>query len=312
MRLAVIYNPVAGSNRRERRYQQLLNLLRQNGHQLTIFKTNEPGDGTREAQRALEEGCEALLTVGGDGTINEVIQALAGTGIPLAVYPAGTTNVWCKQIGVSANPKEVVKTINAGICRKVDLGKLEGRYFLLMVGVGLDGEITRAIDLKLKKRVGKIAYALAALRLGLFFRPGTAKIRLHLAEDTPKVLELKTALVIVTNTERYAIMKLAREARMDDGLLEVLAFKEKNFWSRFSRAFSIVLSQTERDKQVKRFRVRQVQIEMERSVALQVDGDAHGQTGLQPLTIECVPAALTVIVPQEAASRLFRHAVNPE
>lgn len=308
MRLAVVINPAAGGARRLNRPARLMKQLRRAGHEITLYTTTKPGDGTLLAQQALAEGAEVVVAVGGDGTVNEVVQGMAGSKIPLAVYPAGTTNVWCKQVGMPFNPRRAAEVISNGPRRLIDLGRADEQYFLLMTGIGLDGEITHAIDLELKKKIGKLAYALAALRLGLHFQSSDVNIVLDPGSAHPRYLKLRSSMIIVTNAERYAVMKLAPEAQLDDGQLELLIFNEKNIWSRFRRAFSLITSRSEHDPHIERYQVHQALIEVGNSVGVQIDGDPQGHTGPLPLDIRCVPAALSVIVPWRAPAKLFTQA----
>lgn len=308
MQIAVIFNPVAGSGKKSHRAIRLINELRLQGHAVTVYRTQRPGDATLLAQQAISEGAETVVAVGGDGTVNEVIQGMVGSDVAMAVYPAGTTNVWCKQVKMPTDLRRAASVIADAPRQKIDLGRANERYFLLMTGIGLDGEITQAVNLQLKKKIGKAAYALAALSAGLRFRPVTANIVLHLNEnDEAQEVHLKTGMIIVTNTERYAVMKLAREARLDDGKLDIIVFQEKNFLSRLRRAISLITSSSERDPNIERYRVSQASIEMEKSVGFQIDGDPIGKTERQPMAIECVPSALNMVIPQKAPAYLFTH-----
>jgi diacylglycerol kinase (ATP) len=305
MKIAIIHNPVAGSGKRNNRASRLIVKLTEAGHAVRTYTTGKPGDATTLAQQAIFEGAEVVVAAGGDGTVNEVIQGMVGSEVPLAVYPAGTTNVWCKQVKMPRNPRRAAGVIGGGLRRQIDLGRANNRYFLLMTGIGLDGEITQAVDLKLKKRIGKAAYALAAVQAGLRFRAVPITLELDDLDGQMRSVTTRTGMVIVTNTERYAVMKLAREAQMDDGQLEILVFKEKNFFSRLRRAVSLLTSSCDRDPNIERYRVRHVRIEVANSVGMQIDGDPTGYTDAAPLNIECIPAALKVIVPANVPSRYF-------
>lgn len=309
MKTAVIFNPTAGNARHQKRIKQLQKNLISFGHELDLLSTGGPGDATRLANQAVNNGIELVLAIGGDGTINEVIQGMAGSQVPLAVYPAGTTNVWCKQVGMPVDPKRAARIISWGPRRLVDLGLADGRYFLLMAGIGIDAEVTRAIDLELKKRLGKFAYVVQALRLGFLFRGTTARIVLEPGSTTERTVLMRTSMVVITNAERYAIVKLAPEAQVDDGQLELLVFQGSNPWDRVIGALSVLFNLSEHISTVKRFRVRRAKIETYPPVAVQLDGDPTGAAGPKPLEITCVPAALRVVVPVKAPAHLFSHHV---
>ena len=308
MKIAIIYNPTAGGAHRFNRPARLVTHLRRDGHTVKIYETSRPGEATELSQQALFDQAEVVVAVGGDGTVNEVIQGLAGSDIPLAVYPAGTTNVWCKQVKMPLNPHRAARIIGQGSFKLIDLGRANEQYFLLMTGIGLDGEISHAVNLELKKKIGKLAYALAAVRLGLRFRG--SYVNLVLNPDTAQAIRLRlhTSLIIVTNTERYAVMRLAREAQLDDGQLELLVFDEKSMFNRFQQLYSVVTNHSERNPDIQRYRVQRAIIETEKSFGVQIDGDPQGHTNTtRPLDISCIPAMLRVIVPKNVAPQLFSH-----
>lgn len=305
MRIAIILNPAAGGSRHKKRVAELCQQLQSFGHELQMMETAGPGDASRLSREAIRDGSDLVLAVGGDGTINEVIQGMAGSGVPLAMYPAGTTNVWCKQVGMPVNPKKAAAIIAEGPRRAVDLGLAQGRYFLLMVGIGFDAEVTQGVNLELKRKWGKLAYVMEALRLGFLFRGTTARIVLEPGSAVEQTVLTHTSMVVVTNAERYAIVKLAPEAQVDDGQLELLIMQEKHFWDRIFAAISVLFNLGDRFPKIKRFRVRRAKIETYPPVAVQLDGDPTGKVISKPFEVCCVPAALNVVVPERAPSHLF-------
>ena len=296
---------MAGSFRRRNRVRQLQSCLREYGHVISLLGTTAPGDATKLAKGAVADGADIVLAVGGDGTINEVIQGLAGSNIPLAVYPAGTTNVWCNQIGMPTDPYQAAQVIHAGPRHTIDLGLAGDRYFLLMAGIGIDAEVTRSVNLELKRRFGMLAYALTALRLGFAFPRTLAYIVLEPGSPQERSFHSQFSLIVVTNAERYAIVKLAPEAQIDDGQLELLVFQSTTPLNRFVGVISVLFDLGQGVAHVKRYRVRRAQIQTYPSVAVQLDGDAAGVIDANPLEISCIHAALHVIVPATAPAHLF-------
>lgn len=305
MQIAVIFNPTAGGSRHKRRIVKLRQQLQTYGHELRLMETTGPGDATRLSRIAINDGCDLILAVGGDGTINEVIQGMAGSKVPLAMYPAGTTNVWCKQVGMPVNPQKAAAIIANGPRRNVDLGLAQGRYFLLMVGIGIDAEVTQAVNLELKRKLGKLAYVVEALRLGFLFRGTTARIVLEPGSALERTVLARTSMVVVTNAERYAVIKLAPEAQVDDGQLELLIVQGRFFWDSAMAAISVLFNLGDRFPKIKRFRVQRAKIETNPPVAIQLDGDPTRSLSTKPLEISCVPAALKVVVPEKAPDHLF-------
>ncbi len=172
--MAVIFNPVAGARRRAH-FRAVIERLRAAGRDPVIAETSGPGDAGKLAAALRGEGVDRLLVAGGDGTINEAVNGLAGLAAPpeLAVLPLGTANVLAHEIGMAGDADAVAETALAGHARPITLGEVSGRRFLLMAGVGLDAHVVAGLDTGLKRRLGKGAYAWSfARRLFDFPFPG--------------------------------------------------------------------------------------------------------------------------------------------
>jgi YegS/Rv2252/BmrU family lipid kinase len=162
-RLAVIYNPTAGPRRR-RRFAAGLALLSAAGAVARVLATERRGDAERFAAAAASDGsADAIVAAGGDGTINEVINGMAGSGLPLGLMPLGTANVLAAELGIAVNPGAVAGAIAGGAVRRIHLGRCNGRYFVMMAGVGLDAHVVAAIKPRLKRAFGKLAYVAEGL-----------------------------------------------------------------------------------------------------------------------------------------------------
>ncbi len=165
MRMAVIFNPVAGA-RGHGRLQAVIERLRAVGCDPVIAETRGRGDAGRLAAALGGEGVERLLVAGGDGTINEAVNGMAGLAVSpeLAILPLGTANVLAHEIGLARDVDAVAETALAGEARAITLGEVSGRRFLLMAGVGLDAHVVAGLDGGLKRRLGKGAYVWSFVR----------------------------------------------------------------------------------------------------------------------------------------------------
>ncbi|PWR18850.1 diacylglycerol/lipid kinase family protein [Zavarzinia compransoris] len=161
--LTVIYNPVAGQ-RRGRRFRAVLAALAARGIAVDLLETAGPGHATRLAQDLRERAVPPRLVVvaGGDGTINEVANGLAGGPVALGIVPLGTANVLALELGLPRDPAGIAATIAAGACRSIHLGRVDSalgaRHFVMMAGVGYDAHVVAGVSPRLKRRVGKLAY----------------------------------------------------------------------------------------------------------------------------------------------------------
>src|SRR6266702_4297217 len=164
----IIANPTSGSHARQaHQMQETITFLRNAGWKVELQVTVAPGDASRMTREAVDRHTEVVIVAGGDGTINEVIQELAGSETALGVLPTGTANVWARDTNIPLDYAGAREVLVHGKTRQIDLGHVNGRYFLLMAGIGFDGEVTLAIEKKPIKRLGAVAYLLVGAWLGL-------------------------------------------------------------------------------------------------------------------------------------------------
>src|SRR5438876_2530835 len=149
----VIVNPASGSYfHYARQIEETLVHLRRSGWSVELRLTNEASETRQQAREAVARQVNVVIAAGGDGTINEIIQELAGSETALGVIPGGTVNVWAREVGIPQEIAAARAILVNGQTRRIDLGRVDGRYFLLMAGIGMDGEITYAVEKKPAKR----------------------------------------------------------------------------------------------------------------------------------------------------------------
>ena len=154
----------AGRQPAEQRLELATNKLRQHGWNLERQHTERPGHAHLLAASAAETGVDAVVACGGDGTINEVVNGLAGSNTALAVIPAGTVNIWAREAGIPRDPLAALRLLVEGERRRVDLGRAGERYFLMLASIGTDSYAVQAVGPALKQRLGRYAYVIAGLR----------------------------------------------------------------------------------------------------------------------------------------------------
>jgi diacylglycerol kinase (ATP) len=169
----LIYNPASGS-RRHRRFsevEQAARILKTAGISTELAPTTCRSSATEIARKAVSQRRGMVIACGGDGTVNEVVNGLAGSQVPMALLPAGTANILAKELGVPWDIPQAARLIPGGIIRRIAMGLAEtmngnhtecvpagGRYFMCVAGAGPDGAIVNGVDEGLKKRAGIIAY----------------------------------------------------------------------------------------------------------------------------------------------------------
>ncbi|MCB9879897.1 MAG: NAD(+)/NADH kinase [Planctomycetes bacterium] len=140
-RVLVIANPISGGGRGKVRAAQLADALRARGLTAECHFTTAAGDAGARARAAADEDWQTLVAVGGDGTVNEVLNGMPDPSRPLAVLPVGTANVLALELGLPKDPQAAAAAIAAGRCRSMTIGVADDRRFLLFCGVGVDGAV---------------------------------------------------------------------------------------------------------------------------------------------------------------------------
>ncbi len=291
----LVINPVAGRVRRlSPRLAEAAAWLRSRGMALEEAVSPRPGACTALARRAAAEGFDAVLAVGGDGTLNEVLNGLLGSDTALAPLPAGTGNVWALELGLPpARPLEVVRLLWERPARRADVGVAGGRAFLLWAGVGFDAQVLTHVTPAAKAREGIRAYVRAALRELRAYRGRHVRVR----TDDGFLWEGRALLVLCSNIRRYAaFFPLVPWARIDDGILELSIAPGVRPRELLRPALWLLLGRrpTLRPPFYQRS-VRWVEVEGEPPLSLQVDGDPWGQT---PVRIEVLPRSVQVVLPE--------------
>src|SRR6266699_2316073 len=205
----LIHNPNAGSggNARRVKVDEARRILEARGIQADLAETTAPGEAIEIARRASSDGRQLVIACGGDGTINEVVNGLAGSQnghrVPLALLPAGTANVLAKELELSWDIPKAAEQLARGEVRDIALGLAtplehpeKARYFLSVAGAGPDGRITYAVDLEMKARMGILAYWLQGVR-------EVFKYKFQLFRVTSETGTRNVSLVIVGRTKHY-------------------------------------------------------------------------------------------------------------
>jgi len=223
-RLLVIFNPTAG-RRKRRRLRRWIAALEALGAPVTLRETQGPRDAEALARAAEPALFDAVAVAGGDGTINEAVNGLAVSPLPLAIFPLGTANVLAAEIGLPRRIDALARL--AALAppypvwpgEAVAEGASQGRRFLVMAGIGFDADVVAALDLALKRRTGKLAYVVSILGRLRDYRPAAYRAELDGAA-------IEAASLVAAKSHFYGgRFVLAPEARLDDPTLQVAVFR---------------------------------------------------------------------------------------
>ncbi|MFJ5273499.1 diacylglycerol kinase family protein [Streptomyces sp. NPDC088358] len=308
---AVIFNPTVTD---EATRVSLRRVLDHNGHRAPVFiETTRDDPGSGQTARAIRDGATLVVVCGGDGTVRVVADALAGSGVPLAVVPCGTGNLLARNLGLPLSPAEALEAALRGTSHPLDLGHIEGddltpTHFAAMSGAGLDAAMIEHTDERAKSAVGWPAYLLAGIstlrtpRMGLTIR----------LDDAP-ALRRTARMVLVANVGTVqGGLTLLPSARPDDGRLDLLILDPRGpgGWmralgtllrgrSRTPRGAAVdTLATRDGDRAgvpVEFFTFRRAELTFDSPQSRELDGDPVGPG--RRLTAEVRPGALTVLLP---------------
>ena len=235
---------------------------------------------------------ERVIVMGGDGTMNSVLGWLAGTELPLGLLPVGTSNGLAREVKLPLDLRQACRVAAGEGRRRIDLGRANGRPFALMAGAGFDAKVVHELGNGLKNMLGPVAYVATGFRV----LAGYPSADFTIAADDQE-LEIQAWVAIAANAPTYTYTwKIAPEARMDDGLLDLIIFAGRGPLDRAAQVMGALSGRHLSHPQVLALRGRRFEISAEPQVCLQVDGD---QSGYTPVSIEVMPQACTLIVPEE-------------
>jgi diacylglycerol kinase family enzyme len=287
----VVRNPAAGGAR-DGKIAHTLSLLRAEGCELSEVET-KPIGGAREVLTGQDlDSYDAVIVVGGDGTVKEVAEALIGRGPPLALIPAGTANVLAFELGLPRTAEGLAAVIRSAPSEPVSLGCYEAAgdsgYFILMAGAGFDARVVAGIDPALKRAIGKGAYIWSSVRQAARRSAPPVHLRIDGAE-------FEAAWAIVSNVSRYAgDYVITPGASLHRDRFQICLYDRTGLGAIASFGLAMRRGTLEALRGYRVLDGRRVEIVAPMGDPLQVDGDPRG---LLPATIDRVPEALELIAP---------------
>lgn len=300
----LIYNPTSG-RRRSRRFEEIekaARILKDAGIVAQIAATTGPGTARGMAQMAVSQRQDLVIACGGDGTVNEVVNGLAGTQVPLALLPAGTANILAKELGIPWDIPHAARLIPGGVVRRIALGiasatngsgnydQASGRYFMCVAGAGPDGAIVNGVDEILKKNAGVVAYWLEGLKQ--LFRYDFPEMRVRSGGQ-----ERRATIIVIGRTAHYGgPFKITTEASLFEDSFEMLTNSSTSRFRYLACLPALWMGRLRGMEGIAAWKDTEVICEPadDRMVYAQVDGEP---VGALPLAFRIVPDALSIIVP---------------
>ena len=280
--VAIIFNPKARSEKSSGLAEQ----LRKIAPEAELRMTEGPGDARQLAEQAAREGFRVVAAAGGDGTVNEVANGVAGTGAALGVMPVGTMNVFAKEHGLPEKLTDAWAVIQRQATREIDLLAANDNHFIQLAGVGLDAQVVKETTWESKRNLGPLSYLINAA---------------HIAARTPPRLIIEAggattegSFVLVGNGRFYgAKLVLFPKAKVDDGMLDVLIFKNLGYLDIARYLTGVLMGRHTGMGDVEYFQVAEARVRSDEEVPVEVDGELSGAL---PVTFR-VAGKLRICVP---------------
>lgn len=298
MNIAIIFNPVAGA-KQHKKLTRAVNELIAHGFHPIIRETKKRGDACYFAAEEAERGSDIVIAAGGDGTINEVANGLAGSRVALGILPMGVANLLALEMGIPADPVKAVEIIISGTPQLINPGYVilreEGteseikRYFLLMAGVGFDGGVMHDIRRDRIERWGKAAYLIAGIRLIAMY----TNTAFSICVDRRESLEAYSAVVGKSRFYGGRFM-VTPQASLKDDRLDICAFKDKGALRMLRHACGVLTGSHLRQAGTFYRKACSLAITSEEEIYVQVDGDF---LGCLPARFEVCRNALSIMAP---------------
>ena len=267
-RYPIIFNPKARSQKGGR----VLRFIMNHANRFALYATNHAGEARELAARFAAQGEPVVIAAGGDGTLNEVVHGLAGSDTILGVLPAGTMNVFAREMGIPFDSLErAFEVIERGLIRSVDLFEANGAPFVQMAGVGFDAQVIEETTWESKKMLGPLAYLLAAVKV--------------LGEKPPQ-MEVVCAdgrresgvAVLAGNGSLYGgQFTFFRNASNQDSKLDVLIYKEAGYKLVLDSLRGLALGGIDLMESTSYFQTEAFTVTADREVPVEVDGEWLGR-----------------------------------
>lgn len=286
-RILFIINPIAGVRRKVRVPDLINRYLDKDKYVYEITYTERRGHATELASEAVSRGVDIVAVAGGDGSVNEVAGSLVGTSCTLAILPFGSGNGLARHLGYPMKMKDAIRLLNAGHVIDMDVGMVNSRYFFSLIGIGFDAYVAKVFD---RERLrGLLTYAVISIRSVFRFRGYGYTI-----DGLPAEAKGRAFMINICNSNQYGFnVKIAPEASVCDGTLDMLVIREIPAFSAIGLVIKVLLRMQKGDKRMRDYKLDACVIHTDRPAYLQIDGETVNKTSRFEIGVK--PSALKVI-----------------
>ena len=288
-KVLLIYNPKAGNGLFKANLDKIIEMFQKKNMLVVPVRTDKPAVICEMFHIAEEEGFTKVIAAGGDGTINIVVNTMlsCGTNLPIAVFPSGTANDFAYYFDIPNDIEGMVNIATEENYTYVDLGCVNGKYFINVAAMGFLVDVSQKTDPNIKNTLGVMSYYLK----GVSEVPKLEPISIKIESEEYSGMEKMYFMLVMNGRSAGGFKRVAPDARMDDGLLDVLLFREMPLTELPGLLINFMQGNHSENKNVVFFRTQKLHLETDMEIGTDVDGEKGCEF---PLDITCVPKKLCV------------------
>jgi YegS/Rv2252/BmrU family lipid kinase len=288
-KLLFIVNPISGVGKHKGIEKLISRHLDPKMFEHTVAYTEKPGHAVELSREAVEKGFDAVVAVGGDGTVNETAQGLVGSETALGIIPAGSGNGLSRHLRIPMSPAKAIRILNKFNVTRIDTATLNDNLFVNVAGVGFDAKVAK--EFAKAPRRGFATYVQVATSAYPIYTPKTYRMIIDGQEITRKAL-----FVSFANSSQFGNNTVIDpQARVDDGYIDVCIVSKFPFWKTIFLAPMLFMKKFDRTPYIEIIRAKEVELIREKGKAAHVDGDPF-RAG-KNVRIRTQPLSLKVIIP---------------
>ena len=283
-----IYNPFSGEGSILNKIDKIIEIHEERDYQIVPFRISK-NKGIKEALEIVDESYSYILIAGGDGTVDVLLNAMKekGLNLPIGILPVGTANDFGKFINIPQDIEEACKQILSSKPVKVDIGKINDRYFINVASTGLFTDVSQKTDVTLKNAIGKLAYYIKGIEELPNFRKLKIKLKSKEVDYNGEMY-----LMLIFNGQTEGNFKLATRSSAMDGLLDVIVIKAVQIFEVLPLFIKVLKGEHLDSNKVIYFKTNDLYIECEEGIVTDIDGERGPDF---PLHIQCIKDAIEVL-----------------
>ncbi len=288
-KVLLVYNPHAGNGLFKSSLDRIIEIFQKKRTLVVPVRVDRTNVMREMIEAAEREGFAKIIAAGGDGTINIVVNTMlnAGVNLPIAVFPAGTANDFAYYFDIPHDIDSMVKIALEDNCTRADVGCVNGKYFINVAAMGFLVDVSQRTDPNIKNTLGVMSYYLK----GVSEVPNLEPIPIKIESEEYSGMEKIYFMLVMNGRSAGGFKRVAPEAKMDDGLLDVLLFREMPITELPGLLVNFMQGNHSENKNVIFFRTKKLYLESDADVGTDVDGEKGCDF---PLEITCIPKRICV------------------